>query len=464
MVGDKCLKKVMLIYPPFTQPVHSKKRCLVPLGIMYIAGYLREHNIDVRVLDCVIEGYDNEVINGDRKTFGLKEESIRKQISDYNPDFVGVSCLMTEQRHNAYMVCEVAKSVNSDIHTVMGGCHPSALPDEVLKHKEVDSVVVGEGELSMLKIVNGEDSGKVVSELLDINSIPLPARDLVPMKKYIDINMPENTFSPYNKVTQMLSSRGCPFNCYFCSTTKFHGGWRGRTAESVISELQMLKDKYGVEEVNIIDENFVADRERTVEIMNGIKKIGIAWSNPGGIWVQGLDNDLLDLMKEAGCYQLTFAIETTNENVLHKVIRKPLKLEIVEPLVKHCRKIGIDTHAFFICGFPEQTKQDMINDFEYAKRIKLDSASFHIISPFPGSDLFDDYRDKIDLENIGYTRVSIEHPEMTREELEKMVNEFNVKFNKSLLWRRPIKYFKKYWGTAIRRYSLKELPNLFRRQ
>lgn len=454
----------MLIYPPFSQPINSKKRCLVPLGIAYIAGYLREHGVDVKILDCVVEGYDNDIIKGNMKTFGLGEKEIREKISEYRPDYVGVSCLMTEQRHNAHMVCRVAKEVNSNVHTIMGGCHPSALPDDVLEHKEVDSVTIGEGELAMLNIVNGKKSGRVQENPLDIDSIPLPARDLLPVEKYIEINMPENPFSPYNRVTQMLSSRGCPFHCYFCSTVKFHGSWRGRKAEDVVEEARMLKEKYGIEEINIIDENLVADRERTVKIMKGFKELKIAWSNPGGVWVQGLDNDLLDIMKEAGCYQLTFAIETTNDYVLHKIIHKPLKLEIVEPLVKHCRKIGIDTHAFFICGFPEQTKQDMINDFEYAKKIKLDSASFNIISPFPGSDLFKDYRDKIDLENIGYTKVSIEHPEMTKEELEKMVDDFNVKFNKSLLWRRPIKYFKKYWGTALRKYSLREIPNLFRRQ
>jgi anaerobic magnesium-protoporphyrin IX monomethyl ester cyclase len=437
-------KRVMLIFPPFSQPASSKKRCLVPLGIAYIGAYLRDNGINVRILDCVVEGYDNNNIQNGINTFGLSWEDIEKEIKLFKPQFVGVSCLMTSQRHNAVKVCQIAKKINKKIHTFMGGCHPSAMPDEVLSHKEVDSVIIGEGELASLKIINYGLYGKIQEKALEIDSIPWPARDLLPIEKYIKINMPENIFSPYNRITQLITSRGCPFQCKFCAVRNFHGGWRGRNSEDVVNEIKFLKDTYQVEEVNIIDENFILDKQRAIEILKGISSIGISWSNPGGIWTQGLDEELLGYMKKANAYQLTLPVESSNEHILKDVIKKPLDINKLTRIMKECRRLKIDTHAFFICGFPEQTKEDMINDYKYAKKVKFDSASFHILTPLPGSDLYPIYKNYIDLDNINYIHATIPHPTMKKEEIESLVHEFNVKFNKSLRYRHPIKYFKKY--------------------
>jgi len=436
----------MLIQPPFTQPTESKKRCLVPLGIAYIAGYLREHGIEVKILDCVVEGYDNETISpdGTKKTFGLSAKEIKKRIYDYDPDFVGVSCLMTAQERNCLAVCRLAKTANTKCITVVGGCHASVFAEELIKKWEVDNVVIGEGEQAMLDIVQGKDRGIVKKIPIDIRTIPWPARDLLPMEKYLEINMPENIFSPNNRVTQMVSSRGCPFNCVFCATTNFHGNWRGRDPVDVYAEARYLKVKYGIEEINFIDENLVLQKERTKEIMGMLSSLNIAWSNPGGIWIDGLDNDILDLMKRAGCYQLTFPVESFNQDVLEEVINKPLKVERVKGLVEHCHKLGIDVHAFFVVGFPEQTKDMMESDFKIAKATGFDSASFHIITPLPGSRIYEDWKDKINLDNINYIHSTIPHPELSTRELDELVDKFNVDFNKSYKWRHPYKFIKKY--------------------
>ena len=454
----------MLIYPPFTQPITSKKRCLFPLGIAYIASYLRNHGIDVELLDAMVEGYDNEIVEGNKKTFGLSRDGIRIRIERYNPDFVGVSCLMTEQRKNALDVCKIAKRIDPEIHTIMGGCHPSVFPQETLSHEEVDSVVIGEGEHATLDIVKDNIKGIVKRDILDIDKIPWPARDLLPMGQYVKINMPTNIFSPYNRVTQILTSRGCPFKCIFCATTSFHGKWRGRSAEDVLKEAKFLKEEYSIEELDIIDENFVLDRERTIKILEGFAKLDIAWSNAGGIWVGGLDEELIDSMKKSGCYQLTLPIESSNPRILKEVIHKPLKLDAVKPLVQHCKKLGIDTHAFFVCGFPQETKEDIINDYNFAMAVGFESATFNIITPLPGSELYEQYKDQLDIDKINYTTVSIKHPTIPDKELEEMIRDFNIKFNRSLLWKSPKKFVKKYIGTSLRKFSLKDLPKLFMRQ
>ena len=436
--------KVMLIFPPFSQPVESKKRCLVPLGIAYIGAYLRQKNIEVKILDCVVEGYYNDNIKNDINTFGLSWKEIESEIKKFNPDFIGVSCLMTSQRHNALKVCKIAKKLNKSIHTFMGGCHPSAMPDDVLSNQEVDSVIIGEGELAALNIVKYRKKGIVRSKHLNIDSIPWPARDLLPIEKYIDINMPENIFSPNDRVTQVITSRGCPFKCSFCAVRNFHGSWRGRKSSDVIEEIKYLVNTYKIDEINIVDENFILDKKRAIEILDGIKDLGISWSNPGGIWTQGLDKELLYHMKESGCYQLTLPVESSNEYILNKVIHKPLDIKKLLTTMKLCKKLKISTHAFFICGFPEQTREDMINDYKYAKKAGFDSASFHILTPLPGSDLYEKYKDFVDLDNINYIYSTIPHPTMSKDEIESLVYQFNVRFNKRYKWNHPIKFIKKY--------------------
>jgi len=436
--------KVLLIYPPFSQPIESKKRCLVPLGIAYIAGYLRKHKIDIHLLDCVVEGYNNEIINNGTRTFGLSSKAIKNRIKKIKPDFVGVSCLMSTQEKNAINVCKIAKSVNDKIHTIIGGCHPSVFYNKLIDNEYIDSVVVGEGEKSTYDIIRGFKSGIVISKPIDIDSIPFPARDLLPMEDYFKINMPENIFSPNKRVTQVVTSRGCPFKCTFCATTRFHGKWRGRHWKDVVDEIRYLKTTYNIDEVNFLDENLVVDKKRTISIMNGIKDMNIAWSNPGGIWINGLDYEILNTMKKAGCYQLTFPVESFNKRILKEVINKPLDISKVAPLVDYCHKLKIDVHAFFICGYPEQSLEDMLEDFKMAKRVGFDSASFHIITPLPGSKIYDKYSNQIDLNNINYIHSTIPHPNLSEKQIETLVNEFNINYNKSYKWRHPIKYFKKY--------------------
>ena len=167
---------------------------------------------------------------------------------------------------------------------------------------------------------------------------------------------------------------------------------------------------------------------------------------------------------KAGGNQLTFPVESSNPKILKDVINKPLNIEKVKSLVRYCKKIGIDTHAFFVCGFPQQTRIDIINDYKFAVDVGFDSATFNIISPLPGSRLYQQYRERLDINNINYAKVSISHPTIPDKELEDMIYSFNVKYNKSLLWRSPLKFIKKYIGTLLRKFSLKDYSWIFVRQ
>ena len=444
--------KVLLINPPLTQNKKSQKRCLVHMGLAYIAAVLENNGFPVKILDCVVEGYDvQEKFDEKRITFGLTGEEIRRRIEEYEPDIVGVSCLMSMQSHNAHRMCEIAKEVNPNIETVMGGPHPAAMVDETLRDTNVDRVVVGEGEMSMLEIVSGRAVGKVVSSPpMNLENLPMPARHLLPMEKYLKINMPLSTYAPSNRVIQIETSRGCSLNCCFCTVKNFWGKWRRRPPIKVLSEVRFLIDRYKVEELDIIDSNFAFNREYLVEILNGLVGLGLKWANAGGIWVGGLDEEILDLMRQSGCYQLSLAVESATPSILHQVIHKPIRLEKVKPLVKYCHKIGIDTHAFFVTGFPEESVEDMKRNYEFAKECGFSSASFHIITPFPGSDIYEKYP-ITDYVGVEMRNVNIHHPELSDQELERLVDGFNRRFNRSLLWRNPRRFFSKYGGNFIRR-------------
>ena len=457
--------RVMLIMPPFTQTRQAMKRCLFPLGIGYLSAVLEREGIIVETLDCIVEGYDTEVYHEDGEiTFGLKDGDIEKRIRDFKPDIVGVSCLLSRQRHNAHRMCQLAKKVDPKIQTIMGGAHPSALPEYVIADPDVDNVVIGDGEVAILKIIKGEESGIVGGGEVNAKELHWPARHLFPMEKYININMPTSVFSPHRRVTQIEFTRSCPFNCCFCATTQFRGKYQKRNVEDCLAEVKFLKEKYEIEELDIIDSNLVVDRKWVKELLEGLKEIGIAWANPGGIWVGGLDDELLHLMKESGCYQLSLAIESSTPRILEEVIDKPTRLEMVAPVVKTCKKLGIDLHAFFVCGFPEETKEEMINDYEFAKRLEFTSASFNIISPLPGSRIYEKYKDVLSFDKVDLRKASIPHPEMSTDEMEKLVRGFNRKFNSSLIYRNPRMFIKKYVGTLTRKPSLDLMKKLFNRQ
>ena len=462
-------KRVLLVNPPQTQPKQSMKRCIVPMGLAYIAAYLEKSGHIVKITDCIVEGYETELYHDDdQMTFGLKQEEVKDIVKDFKPDFVGVSAMMSSESHNTHDVCKWIKDVDKNIQVFVGGAHASAIPDHLQNDENIDSVVFGEGEESSRKIVEGEASGTVSSELMDMKDLPFPARHLLKMNKYIEIDMPTSVFGKKNRTTQVETSRGCPFNCCFCCTTHFWGRkWRAREPEDVFEELKFLKEKYNIKEIDFTDSNLVVNKERMIELCKKMVPLKLAWANPGGLWAGGLDEELLSWMKKSGCYQVTFAVENSNPYILKEVIHKPLEnLDRVKELVKYCHKIGIDTHAFFVMGFPEESVDSMKKTFEWALETNFTSATFNIVQPLPGSELWDKYRKEgeKDLKHINLRYATIPHPEISKESLEKMVDEFNTKFNSSAWRRNPKMFVMKYMRVALKRHDWKFIKRMFKRQ
>lgn len=451
------MSKVMLVNPPFTQSAKAAKRCVQPVGILSLATYLSRRKHEVKILDSMMEGYDNDLISSGVRTYGLPNAEIARRVVDYNPDCLGVSVLMTPHLKNALAICKLAKRHNPKIQTIIGG-GGIYLAGDVIENPFVDHVVVGEGEESLRKIVEGESEGVVKSPFMDLDELPIPDRNLLSMEKYFDINMQTNTYSPYKRTVMLESSRGCPFNCCFCAVRNVWGrSFRGKSLEKVGIEITNIVTKYKAQELDFVDPNMAQDRKRMIELLTMMIELQaslgkFAWGNFGGTYVGGLDDEVLQLMKDSGAYQVTLAVENVNEHILRDTIHKPVKLECIPGIVEKCKQVGLDIHAFFVTGFPEESLEDMWRNYEFAKKMDFTSVSINIVTPLPGSEIYEKYKDDADPMSVSFDTSRIPHPDLSKEDIEREVNKMNVDLNRGLWRRHPLHFLKKYvWWGGIKR-------------
>jgi len=407
--------KVMLIKPPLTlfQKDNQGFEGSEPLGLAYLAAYLLKNGHDVNILDAFILGQKNITQDGEFFSHGLSNDAIAKNIKKFDPEIVGISSMFTLHSKGVHNVAQIVKKINPKIPVIVGGAHASALPNLVLNDNNIDILVKGEGENTFLDIISHEESGKdllnipgtMVREgkkvkinpprefIKDLDSIPFPARHLLPMNLYLnDWYRTKMAMRPPR--ANLVSSRGCTGNCIFCSIHSiWRHTWRGRSAKNVVDEIEFLVKNYGVREIAFQDDNVSLNKERMMEICDEIleRKLNIKWCTPNGIAIWTLDKELLDKMKKSGCYKLTFGIETGCP-ITQKFIRKTqINLNKAKEIIKYCNKIGIWTHSAFIIGFPYETQEQIEETVKFAIDSDLDMAAFFIATPYPATDLFDVY-------------------------------------------------------------------------
>lgn len=473
MEKRKKIKKVLLIFPPVTFSRESPKQIMPPLGIGYLAAVLRD-DYEVCILDAALEGYNQE--RPERKgflTYGLSTAQIEARIRGAAPDAVGVSCLYSSQFPQTLAVTEAAKRVDPDIVTVIGGTHPSFLPEECLRHPSIDFIVRGEGETVLPRLFAALNAGTDYSAFpgiafrdaggmrinsfsepaADVDKLPFPERAAFPLEKYFRINLPMGLVYRRAPVINMITSRGCIYNCAFCSSCRFWGNrFRPRSVESVLAEMEYLKRTLGVREIKFFDDNLTCDPRRAKAIFRGMIERGFdfTWNTPNGIDLRTLDEEMIVLMKQSGCYELTLAIESGDESVRKTIINKPLDSETIIRATRLIQRHGIDTYGFFIIGFPGETRRQIGQTFRFIETLRLDRISLFIANPLPGTRLSEICRE------LGYPAPSgadqcldyfhacFETKEFSRRYLEKARRDFYWKYNLSLLLRNPFKFFRKY--------------------
>lgn len=359
---------------------------VMPLGLGYIAAMLAKRSLRVGVVDAWAEN--------------LSAAEVAERVKKFGPEVVGISVLSPNYQAAASLLGPVRSAV-PDCKIVLGGPHPSALPEDTLwENSEIDAAVVGEGDMTMLELVrvfqDGGDLGcvdgiafrkgaevvlnKARNPVKDLDSLPFPARGIFPIGKY-------RTHPPYGRKTpymSLITTRGCPYKCAFCSNSVFGRSYRGASPKKVADELEHLKKGFGVREVHFYDDDFPLNFKRAMAICDEIMQRGIDidWSCTAR--ADNVSAELLKNMKRSGCWLISYGVESGDQEMLDRM-RKAVTIEQIEEAFRLAREAGIGTLGYFMVGFPGETRQTIRKTIDFAKKLSPDFASWCIFVVFPGT-------------------------------------------------------------------------------
>lgn len=410
------MKPKILLLNPFLTVYPDDPAGINPvLGLAYLAAYLEKKNYPVKIIDIAAEGAETKKKIGKKVRYGLTEKEIVKRVKQYDPQIIGITCQSTLHAKDAHETARIAKKACPEATVLMGGAHPSAVAEEVLRDKNIDLVVRGEGEITLFQVVENCSKsldwgnikgvswrrGRKVTHnsprplIKNLDHLPFPARHLLPMEIYLREAQRSISYNFKKRVAVLISSRGCPGNCVYCAVRTIWGkAWRGRSAVNVVDEIESLVRDYQAEEIHFLDDSLSVDKKRLAEICEEIirRKIKIKWATPNGIAIWLLDKDLLKKMKRAGCYRLTFGLESGNREVLRQFIGKKYDYAYARKIIEYASKLGFWTVGTFIIGFPSETREQIEDTINFAVSTDLDFATFYIANPFPGTPMYEIYR------------------------------------------------------------------------
>lgn len=406
--------KTLLIYPPITLHKLDSSTPSKPvlIGLGYVAAALQRKGYKVKILSCMPSSNYSYSVDSDFTRFGLSDEQISSEIKAFNPDIVGISSMFTSYFKDAHNIARITKEYNRNILVVFGGTHASVFYEAVMKDSNVDIVVIGEGENTVCEvaersrnkdtftgtkgIVHRINGGLRIEErrelIQNLDEIPFPAWELMEDDLEIDkIENHKNKFLMRKPVGRLITSRGCPNECYFCSVKLICGRrWRARSAKNVVDEMEFLKNKYGYREFHFVDDNCSVSRQRMNEICDEILKrnLRVKLAAPTGIAIAGLNAEILAKMKKAGFYRFCFGIESGDPET-QKIIKKRVDLEQATEVISCANKLGFWTSATFIMGFPHETMERIQLTIDFAKRSNMDFAIFYLLVPQPRTEVYD---------------------------------------------------------------------------
>ncbi len=382
--------RVLLVFPETRYPTGQ-----LPLGIAYLAGALQDQpGADIQCLDTSLV----------ERPYHYLTKAVRSR----QFEMVGFS-VTTPQLATARRMARLVKEARPACHVVFGGAHPSVMPEETLRWPWVDTVVVGEGEETLLELVRrgGDPAGvaglwyrdghRIVENprrpyVSDLDLLPLPARELFPMPTYVRNWYSLDTVSPGLRGTSVVASRGCPYRCSFCQptiSTLFGRTVRKRSPRNIVAELETLMATYRIQAFMFEDSTFVLDAVWVRDVCETLVEadLGLLWCC--NVRADLLDRDLLATMHRAGLRKVNLGIESASERILSDVYRKGITLRQVDRVVAWARELRIRVQGYFILGAPTETREEMLRTVRYARELDIDDAVFDIATPFPHTVLYE---------------------------------------------------------------------------
>ena len=414
--------KILLINPYIVS--EFPRSLSEPLGLMSIKTYIDTcftEKVSTEILDLYALGQGQIHMRNNKLIIGMYDEKqVQDKITAFSPDLIGISCNFTNYAQGAFEVVSLAKKASPDSQIVMGGAHVSLDAMNIMKkYPDIDFIVRGEGEIIFRNLVeairnNQPDILESIKGICyrqlnknivmnpeeqlipDINILPPIDRTSVDMDFYKRVNTEVFIFAKKTPILTIMTSRGCPYNCIFCSTSlMWKRKWRALTAENVIQEIKTLIQNYGAKEISILDDQFFMDKKRVHAICDYLieENLDIAFNISSGTSPWLIDERLMHKLKRAGLYRFTFSIESGNKNTL-KFIKKPINLDDVKGMIDIANRLGFWTAANFIIGFPYETKEEMLDTIKFASSSNLDFSLILIAKALASTELTEIFKER----------------------------------------------------------------------
>ncbi len=416
IINQELKMNIVLIHPYITV-LDSETYLSEPLGLVCLASYLKNElgdQLSIYIVDLYAMGGKSK--KGDYYLLGEDNETIIAQkIKNLAPDLIGITCNFTAYFDDSIEVSKIVKKVLPKVPVVFGGAHASIEAETIFKENTtVDFIIRGEGEITFKELVFALKNNtsfydikgltyrienKIVSNekrhlISNLDTLPIPDRSFIDMNFYKNNNKKVIWYYRKSPIATIMTSRGCPYNCIFCSTNiMWEKKWRPRSLYLVFSEIEMLINNYEIKEIIVSDDMFWTNRNRVLEFCDYFieKKYNISFAVDAGTSSWLIDKELLIKMRKAGFYAIRFPIESGCIDTL-KYIRKPVDLDKTSILIKEANKLGFWTSANFIIGFPYETLEQIQQTINYAYNSDLDFASFLIAKLNAGSDLYNSFK------------------------------------------------------------------------
>ncbi len=357
--------KILLVSPP-TESL-SYKEGYYPIGLAIIGRILENEGHEVLIKDYYY------------KKYAPSTEEVLALIRRFKPDVFGMTC-MTMNRVSCFRYSKIAKQINPNIKVIMGGVHASIMHEQILKNFPIDAIVIGEGEITTPELIKAFEKNKKLGDIKGIafkdkkNRViitgcrsPIENLDLIPFPKH------EAFAEVINKTKEavMITSRGCPFGCTFCSTTRYWGRkWRARSANNVVDEIEMLKKKFpSLKYITFYDDEFTIDKKRIMDLCDEMikRKLGFEWSCAAR--VDSVSEEMLKKMKMAGCTNIGYGVESGSQKMLDAMGKK-ITLAQIKDAINLTNKVGIHYSPFLMVGIPGETWQTVKEGSRFLNSVK----------------------------------------------------------------------------------------------